>query len=46
MKKKIVDYQWPSAFRQKYNFIDKISLNSSKKKLIKIENFFKKKIWL
>ena len=43
MKKKVVDYQWPSALGKKYNFNDKISLKDNKKKLIKIENFFKKK---
>lgn len=43
MKKKVADYQWPSALGKKYNFNHKISLKDNKKKLIKIENFFKKK---
>ena len=44
MKKEVTDYQWPSAFGQNCNFNDKISFNDNKKKLIKIENFFEKKL--
>jgi len=43
MPQNIQDYQWPSAFGKRYNFINKISAYNNKKSLKRIENFFKNK---
>ena len=41
---KIRDYQWPSSFIKHKKYVNKISQKENKKKLIIIENFFKKKL--
>ena len=43
MPQNIQDYQWPSAFGKRYNFVNKISAYNNKKNLKRIENFFKNK---
>tara|TARA_B100000963_G_C22587553_1_gene653864 strand:+ start:531 stop:1517 length:987 start_codon:yes stop_codon:yes gene_type:complete len=42
---KIRDYQWPSSFIKHKKYVNKISQKENKKKLIIIENFFKKKLY-